>query len=301
MDMNASMKASRSLSSLDGQTVSSTLSKRLEKYGLDIAAPLQLSLYNSDVAARNAQKDDASQVTVQPLCAPGMSRPDVDGCNLTVLIGNSRRIWSPFLASLRKGGSHTSSNDDVVIDIEKESRPLDTYVMRCVEKALEETKASCDVINDAGNDKSSSSTHTPLKWRCYWSHVVEDGETVAIQRMGEIADVAELCPTTHLSLHPQYGPWMAWRAAVVFNVQFQVQCTEHDLGNVERCHYSRGLATDVKQQMETAIANASDWTRWLAVREALAPDHSYRYSEMQIKYHYTKDKTILLRAIESRC
>lgn len=38
---------------------------------------------------------------------------------------------------------------------------------------------------------------------------------------------------------------------------------------------------------------------WLAVREALAPNHLERYSEQQIQYHYTKDRTILLQAMDS--
>lgn len=263
--MIVEMNANRSLSALEGHAVSSILSKQLERYGLDIVAPLQLSAYNADIAARNAQSDDPTQAIAQPLCAPGMSVADITGENLTVLIGNSRNMWRPFISSLRKGTSDAESTlDEVIIDIDKVSRPLDTYVIRCVEQALHRTRR--ETLNDLAHHhhQTNSSAAPLLQWRCYWSHVVDKGETVAIQRMAEIANVAALCPTSHLSLHPQYGPWIAWRAAVVFNIPFRAASSKGEEQQYRArengsMHEAVGSSPDVQKEMDAAMNNASDW------------------------------------------
>ena len=40
-------------------------------------------------------------------------------------------------------------------------------------------------------------------------------------------------------------------------------------------------------------AGLGDWRLWVAARDAVAPNHEWRYSEEQIEYHYTTDQRVL--------
>ncbi|GAB4822060.1 hypothetical protein N2152v2_009106 [Parachlorella kessleri] len=44
----------------------------------------------------------------------------------------------------------------------------------------------------------------------------------------------------------------------------------------------------------------STWKRWVAVRDAPSPGHPWRYSEEQIQYHYTAERSVLLHALARR-
>jgi hypothetical protein len=40
------------------------------------------------------------------------------------------------------------------------------------------------------------------------------------------------------------------------------------------------------------------WRQMVAIRDALSPNHVWRYTEDQMRYHYTHDKEIIDRAIK---
>jgi methylmalonic aciduria homocystinuria type C protein len=99
-----------------------------------------------------------------------------------------------------------------------------------------------------------------------------------IQRIAEEAGMARLS-LTHLSIHPEYGPWIGLRALALFPVPgpeappLQIGC--------EGCEVRCRAALD-------AAMGGGDWRAWLAVRDACNVGRSYRYGEDQIVYHYTK-------------
>lgn len=47
-------------------------------------------------------------------------------------------------------------------------------------------------------------------------------------------------------------------------------------------------------------AVAANWRAWVAVRDSPCPGHPWRYSEEQITYHYTRDRSVLLKAMLRR-
>ena len=41
------------------------------------------------------------------------------------------------------------------------------------------------------------------------------------------------------------------------------------------------------------------WRQWVAVRDAPCPGHPWRYSDAQLRYHYTGDRSALLAALKA--
>jgi methylmalonic aciduria homocystinuria type C protein len=106
---------------------------------------------------------------------------------------------------------------------------------------------------------------------------------------------------SHLSVHPTFGPWIALRAVAIVAVEGPpgpppaplnpcVDCERHCMAA-----YRRAVA--VAGEAAASHAAVSDyWTEWLAVRDACPTGRSHRYGDAQVRYHYTKDRTVL-RAI----
>ena len=81
---------------------------------------------------------------------------------------------------------------------------------------------------------------------------------------------------THLAIHPVYGPWFALRALIMGPgtpqrpIAAPCTCTEE----CDRA-FARALA-------------ATGWEAWLAVRDACSIGTTWRYSDEQLRYHYTR-------------
>ncbi|MCA9670784.1 MAG: hypothetical protein KC503_34545 [Myxococcales bacterium] len=85
----------------------------------------------------------------------------------------------------------------------------------------------------------------------------------------------------HLIVHATLGPWVALRAVIVGLGEAQLgarpepaPCTHCDEGCAPAFEAARG---------------SGDWRDWLAVREACPLGRTWRYSDAQSRYHYTKD------------
>ncbi|MDB9924941.1 hypothetical protein OAD67_01630 [bacterium] len=181
---------------------------------------------------------------------------------LVLLVGNSRALWPAFCAA------HDS---DAVIG--ESEHPVDTYVMSEISAAV-------------------SSCSTPP--RVFHSHDTTPGNLVAIQRMAQVAGVAHLDEKCHLSIHPNYGPWIALRAAVVFDDLTGPSENERPGTPLNPL----ATDTDARERVDVAFTKALEgyddpsttlerWQRWVAVRDAVAPvKHAERYYDDQVLYHY---------------
>lgn len=186
--------------------------------------------------------------------------------NLGVLIGNTRALWPKLLARLQRDPALLASRD-----------PLDSYTEEAVRSAV-------------------SGLGVPARLR--WSHAAGEG-LVAMQRLAHAAGLAYLSET-HLSVHPRFGPWIALRAVVSFDVRAPAlerpalshpcgSCKEHCLPAFERARAATGAAV-------SAEAIRAHYPRWLAVRDACPTGRAHRYGDDQILYHYLGDREQLLAA-----
>jgi hypothetical protein len=137
--------------------------------------------------------------------------------------------------------------------------PLDRYVVRVVEEA----------VGALGE--------------IYWAHTMPP--TVAIQREAERAGLAWLSPS-HLSVHVEYGPWIALRALVVCDLPVDAvepakPCCDcaRGCGPALACALAAG-SLDTREDLQAR------WKLWLDVRDACPRGRAHRYSDAQIAHHY---------------
>jgi methylmalonic aciduria/homocystinuria type C family protein len=112
--------------------------------------------------------------------------------------------------------------------------------------------------------------------RIYYGHRRYGDAFLPFQRLAVATGLGALAPT-QLVVHPSYGPWFALRAVVLVEGTPPV-CAPI----VQPCRCDHACA----DALTVARAN-STWRTWLAVRDACAI-RAWRYTEDQIRYHYTK-------------
>ena len=189
---------------------------------------------------------------------------------LGLLIGNTQSLWPRFLAALRAQPQ-----------LLNEEHPLDTFVKEEVLGALRPLA---------------------VRWDARWAHEAPP-RRVAMQRLAHISGLAYLSPS-YLSVHATYGPWIALRAAVVVDVDGSSEvapapsnpcsdCEKDCLPKLQRALLASG------PELNAAGGVQQHWQLWLAVRDACPVGQSHRYSDGQIRYHYTKDVNALKRLVGS--
>lgn len=209
-----------------------------------------------------------------------LPRPGDRDARLAVVVGGSRAFWGPFLAWLRADPARLDAPD-----------PIDRYAVAAVDAALAGVAVPHEV---------RFSFEAPPR-------------RVAMQRLADVAGLAALTPAM-LCVHPTFGPWIALRAVVVFDVAppsgprpaLPLAC--HDCAG--RCVPALARAQDaaVARAARPAAAVepsagdpvAPDWTLWLAVRDACPVGREHRYPEAYLRYVYTKDRGVLRDAAEGR-
>jgi hypothetical protein len=151
-----------------------------------------------------------------------------------ILVGNTRALWAPFVASGPTG-----------------EHPLERYTERAIAGAFGEA-------------------------RIFYAHRRYDGAFLPFQKLAVRTGLAAQAPTG-LVVHPIYGPWFALRAIVLVDGE-----------PVPRLPIAKPCTCEGRCEAALAAAQASrDWRAWLGVREACTVSE-WRYSDEQIRYHYTK-------------
>ena len=98
--------------------------------------------------------------------------------------------------------------------------------------------------------------------RIWFGHTHYDGAWIPIQRLADAVGFAWLSPE-HFSIHPIYGPWIGLRAVVA-------------------------LAGDPPHTTRiTPPCTCGD-------RDTCTVGREHRYSDDQLRYHYTKDRALLV-------
>lgn len=119
----------------------------------------------------------------------------------------------------------------------------------------------------------------------FFSHHTDP--VIPIQRIADVAGLAGISPS-HLSVHPRVGPWLGLRAVVVFAEQHTPEPGAVFERPCERCS-----EPCIVPFQRAVAAPARAWPAWLAVRDSCPVGREARYDELQIRYHYTKDRSLL--------
>lgn len=219
--------------------------EHLRPAGLDLVAPFSVRDYGARVPARYR--------------LPLFGRDDALG----VVVGNTRALWEPFVASLASEPRGLRS-----------LHPLDRYVERAVNASLASLGARHQVR---------------------WAHA-RLSRLVAIQRAAYVAGLAFDAPC-RLAIHPRHGLWIGLRAAIAFDLAPAFGAP----GSTEppAPHPCDGCATrPCVPAFEGALAatggrRGCDVSPWQAVRDACPLAPHARYDDPEIRYHYTKDRAVL--------
>lgn len=177
---------------------------------------------------------------------------------LGVVIGNTRSLWPRFLP---------------VLTTDHAPDPLDRYTEHHVESATRGALAT---------------RGAPEHFAVYYVHRLDyplagrDAGAVPIQRLAEVAGLAPIAPC-HLSVHPQYGLWIGWRAVLVLpmaplpeGLTTPTPCS----GCTRPCLDALARALAPRDVFEAPSR------RWLAVRDACPIGRDERYDAAQIRFHY---------------
>jgi len=194
------------------------------------------------------------RVPAHPL--PEFARADALGW----LLASSRGFWAPFIAARRADPALRAA-----------AHPVERYVERvCAElAALLPVRATVRFAHDGGP------------------------RLVAMQQLAEVSGLAALSPS-HLSVHPRFGPWIALRAVIVCDADGPSGAPP---AVASACDCAANCMPALERAMAAGEAScegvAEAWRQWVAVREACPVGREHRYSDAQIRYHYTKDRGAL--------
>ncbi len=119
--------------------------------------------------------------------------------------------------------------------------------------------------------------------RALYSHRTYDGAFAPFQRIAVAAGLGSLAPTG-LLIHPTFGPWFALRAIILVAGEPPVN---------QPARPACECGAPCTEALARALASRNDWRAWLAVRDACPVGRAYRYDDDQLRYHYTKDRSLL--------
>jgi methylmalonic aciduria homocystinuria type C protein len=184
---------------------------------------------------------------------------------LALAVGNTRALWPAFIEACREQPHLRDCGD-----------PLDRYVVESVERALV----------DVGPQTEA-----------FFSH--ESGaRRVAMVTLASESGLAAISPA-QLAIDAEHGLWIALRAVIVMDA---TPLKETSAPAPSPCE---GCAAPCKAPFERAMAAfegsiADSWRHWVAVRDACPVGRHERYSDDQLRYHYTKDRALLDRVSAKR-
>jgi methylmalonic aciduria homocystinuria type C protein len=187
---------------------------------------------------------------------------------LGLIVGNTRFLWPVFEEALREAPERAEAPN-----------PIDEYSEQKIAGAASRTLPSPYVVS--------------------WVHVTHPAP-IAVQRIAHHAGLAWLSPS-HLSIHPVYGPWLAFRAVVVVDLEGPEaprlppdpcsECTKPCIAALE------AAARESRDASVSSLGWA--WPLWAEVRNVCPQGAAHRYGEDQIRYHYAKDRAVLRRSTKA--
>jgi len=188
--------------------------------------------------------------------------------SLAIVLGNSRAMWRPFLRGLQA--------DPSLLDL---LHPLDAWVERQLLAALE------------GLDPQPSSIHQVNG---------PDSRSYSMQRAAVATGLVGMTPT-RLAMHRQLGLWFGLRAVLLFPLPGPERpvhsgpiacggCSERPCVPA----LERALGRPAAGAEAPSMAIRDHWEPWLALRDSCPEGRQHRYGELQLGYHYSKQRRYLL-------
>jgi methylmalonic aciduria homocystinuria type C protein len=178
---------------------------------------------------------------------------------LALLVGNTKALWPHFTGAFR-----------VSADLQACDDPLDVWVESVVGECLGDISHECAV---------------------HFSHDT-GGDLISMLHVAEVSGLATRGPA-HLGVHGVHGPWFGLRAVIVVDAEPLGGLVSEPPSPCKGCAEPCTGALEIALETSGADAIASAWQAWVNVRDVCPLGKASRYSEGQIRYHYTKDRRAL--------
>lgn len=202
----------------------------------------------------------------------------------SLLIGNTRHFWPFFLAWLQ----NEQEKDNELLE-----HPVDTYVHSFIES----------IIGTHFDDGTN--------YKIFWSDLTSGQQLVSMQHVSSVSGLCYHDKHSHLSIHPEFGPWLAFRAIVVLDRPFLtsppplIPCllSTTEIENAQKAMTAALAASDptnLCEQLHGGSKNEDTLLAWIALRDCITTGRKYRYSEGQLNYHYTKDTKVLMKELNQQ-
>ena len=178
---------------------------------------------------------------------------------LALLVGNTKALWPHFIKVFQ---------DDA--DLAECPDPLDVWIERVVKACLKDV---------------------PVRNELRFSHEPGD-DLVSMLHLAQASGLAHVGPA-HLAIHPEHGSWFGLRAVIIVDAEPPRLPPGPVVTPCKGCHAPCVEALDAALATAPATEIAASWQAWVGVRDACPAGRASRYSEAQIRYHYSKDRTAL--------
>jgi len=175
---------------------------------------------------------------------------------LGVVLGNTRALWPRFVAAVAADPALAADPD-----------PLDRY-----------TEAALGAAAPAGA-------------AVFFAHVPYARGHVPIQALAERAGLAAIAPSG-LCVHPTFGPWIALRAVVAIDAPAPPPRPRATLpcACADAC---LAVKAELDRDGRPFDPRSTTWRDWVRLRDACPVGRRHRYDETQLRYHYTRDRSLL--------
>ncbi|CAG8456355.1 15134_t:CDS:2, partial [Acaulospora morrowiae] len=217
---------------------------------------------------------------------------------LSVIIGNTRHLWSIFIdyyaKNIRENIGDNQENASEERDTYEQSNPLDWYTRISIESAVK--RAVSKFSKNASN----------LEYEIRYVFDLSEDKFVAFQQLAQDAGLAYYNRICYLNVHPEYGPWIGLRAVVTFDIdgppklyptpgnpypkgdQLLKTKMEEVLKNDNDSQFSSTSVTNVDKESvaktnfdKQVIANIRrDWYKWVELRDIAGGFMTYIYKDM---------------------
>jgi hypothetical protein len=177
-------------------------------------------------------------------------------------IGNTKNLW-PFFVKEFSCSQLLQSDSD----------PFDTFVEQTVKSISTKHKLSKKIIF----------AHQPS------FSDIDENSFFPFQRFAEHIELAKI-GANHLSFHPTYGYWFSMRALVFSDEALPLVNTQYNWQTdpcTRKCSDYCGKAENTN--------NEKDWEAELARRSSCPFASEFRFSKDQSEYHYTHNKSMLMK------
>lgn len=241
---------------------------------------------------------------------PGILAPLPNECSAAFLVGNTKRLWPIFLdwVDREKDAPGIDADGDDFLN----NNPLDTYTRETIGRVvdanswrLSESSLEGTLSKNCNNEHTKyNNTEESIPYDIYWAADTRDGRLLSMQRLSSVSGLCYLDEASNMACHPTYGPWLSFRAAILF---YPRQCNgKVNAASPPPCPrpVPKLLSKDEEEAAGKFVQKAFDKStprddihkHLIASRDCVKLGREeYRFAESQLHYHYTTDVKYLRR------